>query len=143
MAERKAPVKRESREQAFRMLFAYDFDRETDPSSFYDFNTENLEEKPLNYAKKIFLGVCGNHDEIDSDIERFSVRWKMSRMSAVTRNILRLAVCEMSYLQVPPKAAINEALEICKKYDDENAPAFVNGILNKIAREKGLIDEGK
>ena len=139
MSEKTVQAKRESREQAFRMLFAYDFDRETDPSAFYDFNAENLEEKPLNYAKKIFLGVCGAREELDSGIESFSVRWKMTRMSAVTRNILRMAVYEMKGLEVPPKVAINEAVEIAKKYDDEKAPAFINGILNRLAREKGLL----
>ena len=143
MSDKPAPVKRESREQAFRMLFAYDFDRETDPPSFYEFNTENLEEKKLNYARKIFLGVCENIGDIDSEIEGTSVKGKMSRMSAVTRNILRLSVYEMTGLDVPPRVAINEALEICKKYDDENAPSFVNGILNRIARNKGWIEEEK
>ena len=65
--------------------------------------------------------------------------WKIKRMSKVTLSVLRLAVYELKYTDTPPKAVINEAVEISKEYDDEKASPFVNGILNKVARTEGLI----
>ena len=78
-------------------------------------------------------------EEIDREIEAVSVKWKVSRMSTATRSMLRLAVWEMLIGGVPAKVAINEAVEIIKIYDDESAPAFLNGILNTIARSRDLI----
>jgi N utilization substance protein B len=62
-------------------------------------------------------------------------------MAAVTRSILRLAVYEILWGEVPPRAAINEAVELAKLYDEEAAPAFINGILNQIAKENGKLGE--
>ena len=64
-------------------------------------------------------------------------------MSTATRTILRLAVYEMTKIDVPAKVVLNEAVEIIKVYDEETAPAFVNGILNKIARSHGLIKDAE
>ena len=64
-------------------------------------------------------------------------------MSAVTKAILRMAVGEMMYTDVPPKACINEAVEIAKVYDEAKAPRFINGVLNKIARAAGKISDGE
>ena len=60
-------------------------------------------------------------------------------MSTATRTVLRLAVYELTETETPPKVVINEAVEIIKLYDEDSAPSFVNGILNRIARERGLI----
>ena len=62
-------------------------------------------------------------------------------MSVPTRTVLRLAVYELLFTDTPPKVVINEAIDIVREYDDETAPAFVNGILNKIARSHGIITE--
>ncbi len=71
--------------------------------------------------------------EIDSIIERFSSNWKISRMSCVDRNIMRLAVYELLYCEdIPPKVSINEAIDIGKKYGTEESGAFINGILDSI-----------
>ena len=64
-------------------------------------------------------------------------------MSAVTKALLRMAVGEMLYTDVPPKACINEAVEIAKVYDEGKAPRFINGILNKVARAAGKITDGE
>ena len=61
-------------------------------------------------------------------------------MSTSTRSVLRMALYEMTVCEVPAKAEINEALELIKKYDEDSAPSFVNGILNRIARDRGLIE---
>ena len=72
-------------------------------------------------------------------IEKDSKNWSASRMSGVVRTALRLSIYELLCTDIPPKVAINEALELVKKYGNEQEPAFVNGILNRIAREAGRL----
>ncbi len=135
-----ADKRHENRENAFTLLFAKEFDRETDPADFYQAYLDNNDVQYADYVKNTFLGVCEQCDTIDRTIEEVSVKWKLSRMATVTRTVLRLAVYEMTCSEVPVKVVINEAIEIAKKYDDENSTGFVNGILNKIARNRGLIE---
>lgn len=139
MAEKNKLSRHECREQIFKLLFAKDFDKENTALEFYNIQTEGSDEPTNESIKSTFLAVCEKLEEIDADIEAVSVKWKVSRMSTATRSMLRLAVYEMLMGSVPAKVVINEALEIIKLYDDESAPAFVNGILNKIARSYGLI----
>lgn len=135
-----ADKRHENRENAFTLLFAKEFDRDADAAEFYNAYLENNEVTFADYVKKTFLGVCEQCETIDKAIEEVSVKWKLSRMATVTRTVLRLAVYEMLNTDVPVKVVINEAIEIAKKYDDENSTGFVNGILNKIARNRGLIE---
>ncbi len=134
-----ADKRHENRENTFTLLFAKEFDREADAADFYNAYLENNEVQFADYVKNTFLGVCEQGETLDKEIESVSVKWKLSRMATVTRTVLRLAVYEMINSEVPVKVIINEAIEIAKKYDDENSTGFVNGILNKIARNRGLI----
>lgn len=143
MSEKTKLTRHQCRELIFKLLFAKEFDKEADPKEYYDSYIENTEEPTAEYVKNVFVGVCENLAEIDSEIEETSVNWKMSRMSTATRTILRLAVYEMTMIDVPAKVVLNEAIEIIKLYDEETAPAFVNGILNKIARNRGYIKDEK
>lgn len=143
MSDKTKLTRRQCRELIFKLLFAKDFDKEADPTEYYDSYIEITEEPTTEYVKNVFVGVCEYAAEIDREIEETSIKWKMSRMSTATRSILRLAVYEMTMIDVPAKVVLNEALEIIKQYDDETAPAFVNGILNKIARNHGLIKDEK
>lgn len=135
------------RESAFKLLFAYEFDGNADPGAFFAaytaefYDMDELGDFDNDYVKSLFFGVCEKKEELDAAIEKSAVKWKMSRMSAATRTILRLAVYEMLYTDTPPKVAINEAIEITKSYGDGGAPSFVNGILNGIAKTGGLFDK--
>jgi len=132
--------RRKERETVFHLLFESEFHREVPPSQVYMNALEAREIEESEYIRGTYFGTMEKRDEADTRIAQFAKKWKLSRMSVVTRNILRLAVYEMLWGQVPPKAAINEALEIDKIYDDDAAPAFINGILNQIARAEGLIE---
>jgi N utilization substance protein B len=78
-------------------------------------------------------GVKVYQAEIDPLIERHSDNWKISRMSGVDRNLLRLAIYELLYCEdIPPRVSINEAIDIGKKYGTEHSAAFINGILDSI-----------
>lgn len=140
MSENKKLSRHECRELIFKLLFAKEFDRDADPGTYYTDYTENAEEPSADYVKEVFLGVCASLPALDCEIEAASDNWKLARMSTATRSVLRMAVYEMTQADVPPKVAINEALELIKLYDEDSAPKFVNGILNKIARERGLIE---
>ncbi|NPB09080.1 MAG: transcription antitermination factor NusB [Thermodesulfobacteria bacterium] len=98
--------------------------------------------RALEFAKELVNGVAEKQEEIDALIEKFSKHWKLSRMSAIDRNILRLATYELLYRpDIPPKVSINEAVELAKAFGSEESAAFVNGILDAIYREVVLKNE--
>ena len=132
-------TRHEARETVFKLLFAREFDLESAPDAIYDAFIDITESKTNDYVHTTFVGACEKIGDIDALIESSSVNWKLSRMSTATKSVLRLAVYEMTETETPVKVVINEAVEIIKLYDDENAPSFVNGILNNIARSRGLI----
>lgn len=121
------------------MLFETEFHSSETPSVTYANALElrGVEETP--YIRDTYFGAMERREDIDAQIAQNARKWKLSRMAAVTRSILRLAVYEILWGEVPPRAAINEAVELAKIYDDEAAPAFINGILNQIARESGKL----
>ncbi len=93
---------------------------------------------------KLVNGVIGNRPDIDAIIERFSSNWKLSRMSYVDRNVIRIAVFELLYCEdIPSKVSINEAIDVGKKFGTEESGAFINGILDSIrlAMEKDEISQ--
>ena len=145
MAEPMQMNRHESRKTVFTLLFAKEFFTETESRDFLAANSEYAEVPYNTYVVSAFLGTIAHLDVIDRRLEETAVKWKVSRMAKVTRSILRLAVYELLYAEaeIPPKAVINEAVEIAKEFDDEAAAPFINGILNKIAKDSGkLSDQG-
>lgn len=143
-------LRRQSREFALQLLYAYEFKPEQSrgasrsdllaiqPKNFLrDLETDlAVEPGVASFAGTLFLGVCESKNEIDSLIEAQARHWKIGRMSAVDLAILRCAVFELKFLKPPsdPGVAINEALELAKLYSSKDAAGFVNGILDPIAR---------
>ena len=85
------------------------------------------------FFDQLVTGVLACRDELDRLIEQFSDNWKLSRMSGMDRNIMRVAVYELIYCEdIPPKVSINEAIDIGKKYGTQHSAAFINGILDGI-----------
>ena len=93
--------------------------------------------KKQRYILKMLLyGIKNNQQQIEEDIKtNLKENWKIDRISKVNLSILKLAIYEIKYTQVPFKVAINEAVELAKKYGDENSKTFVNGILASIVKE--------
>ncbi len=91
----------------------------------------------INYADIIITGVKANLEKIDAAINGVSQNWKTSRMTIVDRNILRMAVFEIRLMPEPlkPNIAINEAIELAKRYGTTDSSGFVNGLLDQIAKE--------
>ncbi|MBQ6262873.1 MAG: transcription antitermination factor NusB [Clostridia bacterium] len=130
-------TRREERRTVMELLFSASFRKDESPEDILLIAEE--EENYSAYIKGTFLGASEFTPDADKLIEKDSKNWKISRLSPVTSAILHLAVYELLKTDVPPKAAINEAVELAKEYDDGSAPPFINGILNRIARENGLI----
>ena len=87
------------------------------------------------YAEKLVEGTLKNQEAIDKTIERYAENWVIARMAYVDRNILRLSSYEVLYLEdIPVKVAINEAVELAKRYGESDSSKFVNGILDRIAK---------
>ncbi|MGG7077664.1 transcription antitermination factor NusB [Clostridium sardiniense] len=129
-----------SREKAMELIFSTMLTKESYNEAMETFveNYEgNIKEVDLEYIKEVLKGVEENKDSIDDLIKENLQKWKIERISKVNLAILRLAVYEMNYVNdVPEKVAINEALEITKKYSDEKSVSFVNGVLDKIYKNK-------
>ena len=131
--------RRSLRETAFKMLFEYEFKKDENIKDFYNEALGILEISDDEYLNKVFFGVIGNIESLDSDIAETAKGWKLSRISKVSLNIMRLCVYEMTLMEdVPFAVSINEAVELTKKYDDDKAPKFVNGVLNTVAKNRGL-----
>ena len=129
------------REAAFIMLFEADFKNDENFEEFYENALEIGGYKDDEYLRSVFFGVLGEKQAIDTDIAATAKGWKLSRISKVVMNIMRISVYEMLHMSdVPFAVSINEAVELAKKYDDEKAPKFVNGVLNTVAKNKGLKD---
>lgn len=127
--------RKRSREIAMELLFGMTLSKNTLEETIETF-MEDYEMKlntiDLDYIKEILLKVEENKVVIDKKIEESLTNWKLDRVSKVNLSILRLAIGEMLYIEdVPEKVAINEAIELTKKYSDEKSVAFINGVLDK------------
>jgi len=102
---------------------------------------EQTGESVRGFAEDIVNGVNSNKEELDRTITTYAANWEMGRMATVDRNILRIASYELLFAEdIPPKVAINEAIEMAKKYGDKNSGKFVNGILDKINKTGRLVE---
>ena len=130
-------TRRALREQVFLMLFRVEFHDEEEFNEQIDLYKEQLEdcnEKDCDYIINKFKNIVAKLEEIDTAISEVSKGWKVSRMAKVDLALIRLAVYEMKFEEdVPVKVAINEAIELAKQYGSDDSPAFVNGVLAKLA----------
>ncbi|WP_411167919.1 transcription antitermination factor NusB [Clostridium sp. MB05] len=127
--------RKKSREIAMELLFGMTLSKNTLEETIETFIEDyemNLKTIDLEYIRGILAKVEENINVIDKKIEEALTNWKLDRVSKVNLSILRLAIGEMLYLDdVPEKVAINEAIELTKKYSDEKSVSFVNGVLDK------------
>lgn len=127
----------QQREQAFFLVFQNQFklsiEEEDNSIELYSENVEQVGD----YAIDLYHGVLEHQEELDEIITSFSKGWKINRIPKVNISILRLAIYEMKYVDdVPDSVAINEAVELCKKYSSKEDSSFVNGILGSYSRSK-------
>jgi N utilization substance protein B len=131
-------ARRRARECALQMLFSYDVARPSVEELIETYWGEMAEaaEEVRGFANELVTGVIAHLNEIDERIRLRTEHWRISRMATVDRNLLRLAVFEFLYQpQTPTTVAINEALEIARRFSTHEATQFINGILDAIKRD--------
>lgn len=129
--------RRKARESTLQILFQLEFDR-SQPEKAIDRYWEDREasEEIKTYSRWLVEGILSHQEEIDTLIQSVSKHWRLTRMAVVDRNILRLAVFELLYEKnIVPAIVINEAIEIAKKYSNEEAAKFVNGLLDAVRKQ--------
>ncbi len=131
-----------ARRQALQLLFQWDLRRTALDDIIRDYYASLLvseetvsQPRPDEFAGKLFRGVVEHIDAVDGHITRSASNWRLARMPAVDRNILRLAVYEMLRTDTPPAVAIDEALELARQFSGEESVHFVNGVLDAVRRE--------
>jgi transcription antitermination protein NusB len=129
-------TRREAREKALCLIYEYSYNTEKSPEEILELASEEWEEKPSGFVKELFFGVCSHIVELDEKISVAAENWRIQRISRVSLAALRLGAFELLYMpETSREISINEALELTRKYDDEKAVAFVNGVLGKIINE--------
>ena len=126
------------RENAFKLLYSLEIQKNEnldEQIELYIQNSEIESEEAKTYIKDAISGIQNNKKQIEEDIKaNLKTNWKIDRISKVNLSILKLAIYEIKYAKIPFKVAINEAVELAKKYGDENSKTFVNGILASIVK---------
>lgn len=135
-----------SRQRALQVLYQWDVTKqpvEHAISSFYDTLYSGEEDAELKPEPDLFMeelarGTSEKAGEIDQHITEKAANWKIERMPAVDRNILRLAIYEMTTRTTPPAVIIDEALELARKFSGDESVSFINGVLDAVHKELGV-----
>ena len=130
------------RELAFKFIYGIEMQKNEDDLEQVDIFMESNEitdEKVKEYLEDIQKGLKENSSEINDLIEKnLKENWSLNRVSKINLSLIKIAIYEMLYKNLPYKVAINEVVELAKKYSDESAPVFINGILASIVKDKKL-----
>lgn len=131
-------TRKDTREHIFKILFRVEFHNETEihhQIRYYLDDVLEATDKDINYITDKVLMIVDKLPEIDETIDSVSEGWPTSRLGKAELSIMRLAVYEMNFDEdIPVSVAINEAVELAKKYGADNAPSFINGVLAKIVK---------
>jgi transcription antitermination factor NusB len=134
-------ARRKAREIALAFLYQWDVRGDEVLPELDDLLVKDRREPEVaEYTKVLVRGTVEKRAEIDAKLAEAALHWRIERMAVVDRNLLRMATYEMAYRDgdVPPKVAINEAIELAKRFSTEQSGAFVNGVLDRVKRSLGL-----
>jgi len=131
--------RRKSREIATRLIFEMSINKESYVDIIENFR-ENTEEKiediDFEYVIRVLKGVSENEAQINETITNYLVKWKLERLPKMNLAILKMATYEILFDEdIPNKVTSNEAIELAKRYGDDNAPSFINGVLNNLIKK--------
>ena len=136
------PARHRSRQRALQVLFLWDLRKQTVDdaiSSFYEMLASEEDpphrSDPDDFMESLVRGTAENASGIDQRISSKSAHWRLERMPAVDRNILRMAVYEMSELKTPVPVVIDEALELARQFSGDESVSFINGVLDAVHRD--------
>lgn len=129
--------RRRGRETALKLLYAIDLTQQSADDVLHAAWIDTVvPEIVREFSITLAAGVMSHRDEIDAMVQDSSMNWSLERIGIIERNILRFAIYELLFLpDVPPNVTINEAVEVAKRYGTDEAPSFVNGILDRIKQE--------
>lgn len=131
---------REARIKAVELLYESEYHSDNDIDSVE--NRVKIRDDKINgFVRKIYGLFLENSENVDETISSSLKDWKLTRVAPVARAILRLCTVELMFTDVPPKVAINEAVDISKSYLDEGSVSFINGALNKVAHTVGRLND--
>lgn len=137
-------LRTKAREIALHVLYQIEITKEDFSLAFQRYLEKQPQQQEVrDFACVLFEGVVKNSVHIDFLIKKYVKNWEIDRMAIIDRNILRLSCFELIYLveEIPPKVAINEGIELAKRFGDVDSPRFINGILDKIYKMAGNKDE--
>src|SRR5947209_8731248 len=125
-----------AREVALQLLFQRDHNPGIDSAALKQFARNRLRDASLHvFAWQLYEGIVANLADIDTRLTAAAENWRLPRMAAVDRNVLRLGAYELLYTpETPASVALNEAIELARRFGSEGSPAFVNGVLDKLRR---------
>jgi len=131
-------LRRQARETGLQLLFAQEEQQPLSEIMLEEFwDSVEAPEAVRDYALLLTGAVAEHRDDLDEVISRYAKNWTLSRMSRVDRNLLRMAVAEMFFINdVPVRVTLDEAIEVAKAFGGEESSRFVNGILDRIARDE-------
>ena len=129
--------RREARESALKFLYQTEFNSENPDLELDSFcGRLNTSKEVLDFTQTLIKNIFIHKKEVDGLLKKISANWVPDRMAMIDKNILRLGICELLFdSTTPPKVAINEAVEIAKKFGTEESPDFINGILDKVYKD--------
>ena len=123
----------QAREVAFQVLYQDDLNPRNNPAEGDRFIERRLRaDDMIAFARELVAGVRKNRAEVDARLEEIAANWSLKRMAATDRNVLRLGAYELLHTDTPPRVAIDEAVELAKRFGSAQSSQFVNGILDKV-----------
>jgi transcription antitermination protein NusB len=126
-----------AREIALQALFQEDLNPNNSLENLGVFLGARLQDEQLReFAKQIVLGVKRNQEELDQLLAEKAANWSVARMAATDRNLLRMGAYEIRFMDTPDRVAVDEAIELSKRYGTAQSPQFINGILDKLIERK-------
>ncbi len=129
--------RKDAREMMMKVFYQLDVNHEFGTARFQDLVEEKKTGGQRDYCRRLFQEINAHRKDVDLEISKYSLKWKPDRMAKTDIAILRLGVCEILYLpDIPDSVAVNEAVELAKRYGTDNAPRFINAILGKVVQEK-------
>ncbi|HEV8457508.1 MAG TPA: transcription antitermination factor NusB [Methylomirabilota bacterium] len=132
--------RRKARELALQLLYQLDVQGESSAEPHLDefWTRHPVDREVRDFADALVRGTKQHEGKIDEMISQYTENWELERMAVVDRNILRQGIFELLWMgEAPPKVAINEALEVSKKFSTQESSRFINGILDRIHKELG------
>ena len=132
-----------SREYALKLVYSLQIQKDFELEEQINFYIENIgikDKTTLDYIKKIIYGIKENEEDIENIVKSsLDSKWTIERISKINLSILKIAIYEIKYENIPFKVEINEAIELAKKYGEDTSSKFINGALAKIVKELNLV----